>query len=125
MLLHRRRKTNPMKKLWSLVLVSAALCIALPSAASAHDYHGNGHGHGHGWHGPHGYWHGAAFVPVPVPVPVAFYPAAYYPAPRSVYTVPCQPAPVYYPAAAPVPAGPFLSVRAGHVAVSIGGFYPY
>lgn len=103
-----------MKKIGSLVLASAALCVALPTAASAHDFHGRG------WHGPRSHWHGAAFVPIPVPVPffrpVYAAPPIYYP--RPVYYAP---RPAYY---APVPV-PFIAVRTPHVAVSIGGWFPY
>lgn len=114
-----------MTKLRSVALVFAALCIALPTLASAHDHHGGG------WHGHHGGWgHArvfAPFFPVPVPVPV---PVAYVPAPVPVYTAPCPPPPAYYPPAAYYPAavsvpGPFIAVRTPHVAVSIGGIFPY
>jgi hypothetical protein len=128
-----------MKKFWSLALASAAFCIALPTLASAHDFHGGGrhgggwHGggwHGGGWHGGggHAHWRGpgfAAFVPFPVPVPVPRF--AYAPAYAPVYAAPYAPPayyPAYYGAAVSVPA-PFIAVRTPHVAVSIGGFFPY
>jgi hypothetical protein len=124
MLFHRRRQTKIMKKLWSLALVSAALSFALPTAASAHDFHG------HGWHGYRSHFHGPAFfppIPIPIPVPVPAYAPVYAPA----YAAPCPPPAAYYPPAyyrAPAyyaPAAPFIAVRTPHVAVSIGGFFPY
>lgn len=110
-----------MKKLWSLVLFSAALFLALPTLASAHD-HGR-------WHGHRG--HARAFFPVPVPVPAPFV-RAYAPAYGApVYGAPCAPA-AYYPAPSYYPAptyysppAPFIAVRTPHVAVSIGGWFPY
>ena len=102
-----------MKKLWSLVLVSAALSLALPTLASAHDYGRRWHGHGHG----HG--HVRAFVPVPV---VGSYYAPVY---APVYAAPCPP-PAYYPAPTYYSApAPFIAVRTPRVAVSIGGFFPF
>ena len=111
-----------MKKLWSLALVSAALFCALPTVASADNWHGGGR---HGNRG-HGHGHVRAFVPVPVAVyaPRPVYYGGYY---GSYYDAPCPPPRAYYPAAyaVPVPVTPFIAVRTPHVAVSIGGFFPY
>ncbi len=113
------------------VCAAAAALFALPTAASAHESHGGGwHGHsgyhGHGWGHGHGYGYRPAFAPfvpfpIPVPVPIGYgprpaYVAAPYPAP--VYAAPVYGPPVYVPA-------PVISVRTPHVAVSIGGFFPY
>ena len=123
MLFHLAEAIRNMKKLTFLALIAAAL--AFPTLASAHDFH-------RGWHG-RGHAHVGFFAPIPVPVPFGFVRPAYY-APRPVYVAPAYPAPVYaapapfyYP---PVPGGyyapgPVIAIRTPHVAVSIGGWFPF
>jgi hypothetical protein len=126
MLFHRREATKSMFKQRALGLFAAALLLAAPTVASAHDWHGGGwhghHGHGHSdWHA-HGF---APFVGIPVPVPVAYAPRPLYvaaPYPPRVYAAPAYPG--YYPPTVYAPA-PVISVRTPHVAVSIGGFFPF
>jgi len=109
-----------MKKLTFLALIAAALVF--PTLASAHDFH-------RGWHGGRGHGHVGVFVPVPRPV--FFAPPVYY-APRPVYAAPyypapvyAAPAPVYYGAPAVYAPAPVIAIRTPHVAVSIGGWFPY
>jgi hypothetical protein len=119
MLFHRREATKSMKKLGSLVLFSAALSLALPTLASAHDYgrHWNGHGH-------RGHVRAFAPFPVPIPVPVPIV-RSYSPVYAPGYGAPCPP-PAYYPAPTYYSApAPFIAVRTPRVAVSIGGYFPY
>jgi hypothetical protein len=115
-----------MKKLAFLALTVAAL--ALPTLASAHDFH-------RGWHGPHGHAHFVAPFPIPVPVPIGFFHPAYVAPPAYVaapaYAYPAlypaaygAPAPVYYGPRVVAPA-PVFAIRTPHVAVSIGGFLPF
>ena len=115
------------------VLAAAAALLSSPTLASAHDWHRGGW-HGGGWHGhDHGHrdWHAHGFAPfvrvgIPVPVPVAYAPQPVYvaaPYPPRVYAPPAN-YPPYFPAPAYAPA-PMISVRTPHVAVSIGGFFPF
>ena len=111
-----------MQKFTRALALSGVLALALPTLASADNWHGGGR---HGHHG-NGHGHVRAFVPVPVPVyaPRPAYYGSYY---GSYYDAPCPPPRAYYPAAyaVPVPVVPFIAVRTPHVAVSIGGFFPY
>jgi hypothetical protein len=107
-----------MQKFMRALALSAAFALALPSLASAHDWHGRGHGYGH-------YKHGGpvVYVPVAAPCPPVFYGPRVVYAPV-VYAQPMYARPVY---AAPFPAffPPVISVRTPNVAVTIGGWFPF
>lgn len=106
-----------MHKLMRTLALVAGFALLLPAIASADGWHG--HGHRYHYRGP--------CAPRVVYAPRPHYAAPVYAAP--VYPAPIVYAPVPRPVfVAPAPVAvfpPAISVRTPHVAVTIGGWFPF